>query len=95
MHGAYDFNSTPVAPLGTRIFVHEKSTVCRSWEIIGIDGWYLGQYLYHYWSFEVFSTNTAHSRIADTVDFFPHHFTMPFPSSADNAIESAKFCSLL
>ena len=70
--------------------VHEKPAVFGSWEIWGIDGWYLGHALHHYRCFEFFLNNTAHSRIVDTIEFSPHHFTMPFTSSSDNAMEAAK-----
>ena len=90
MYGAYDFNAIPVAPPGTCVVVHEKPEVRGSWEIQGIDGWYLGHALYHYRGFEVFENNTAHSRIADTVENFPHNFNNTFQSSSDNAIEAEK-----
>ena len=70
VHGAYDFNATHIAHPGARIVVHKKTIVPRSWSIQGFDGWYLGQARHHYRCFEVFSHNTEHSRIADTVNFF-------------------------
>ena len=69
VHGAYYFNTTPVAPSGTRVVVHEIPAVGGSWKIRGIDGWYLGHTLHQYICFEVFANNTSHSRIADTVEF--------------------------
>ena len=48
VHGAYAFNSTPVAPPVTRVVVHEKPAVCKIWSIRGTDGWYLGHALHHY-----------------------------------------------
>ena len=90
VHGAYDFNATDAAPPGTHVVVHKKPAVCGSWEIQRIDGWYMVHALHHYRCFEVFANNTALIRIADTVDSFPHHFTIPFQSSVDNAIEVAK-----
>ena len=88
VHGAYDFNATSVAPPGICVVVHEKPAVRGSWSIRGIDGWYLGHTLHQYICFEVFANNTSHSRIADTVEFFLHHFTVPFPLSAEIAIEA-------
>ena len=54
VHDAYDFNATPASPPGTRVVVHEKPAVRGSWEIWGIDGWYLGHFLHHYRCFEFF-----------------------------------------
>ena len=90
MHGAYDFNATPVASPGTRVVVHENPAFCGSWAIQGVDGWCMGHALHHYRCFEVFVNKTAHSHKVDAVEFFPHHFAMPFPSSTYNAIEAAK-----
>ena len=38
--GAFDFNRSPMAPLGTRVILHEKPAQCRSWATHGVDGWY-------------------------------------------------------
>ena len=90
VNGSYDFNATPVALPGTCVVVYEKTAVCGSWAIRGIDGWYLGHTLHHCICFEVFEDNKAHSRIKETIEILPHHFNMNFPSSAENAIVSAK-----
>jgi hypothetical protein len=34
-------------------------------------------------------TKTRSNRIVETVDFFPHKFTLPFPSSHDLATQAA------
>ena len=90
LNGSYESNATPVSPPGTCVVVHEKPEVRGRWEIWRIDGWYLGHAINHYRYFEVFKNNTYHIRIEGTVEFSPHKFTMPLPSSVDNTIEAAK-----
>jgi hypothetical protein len=42
LNGAFDFNKTTLAPPGTHVVVHEKTTQRGScWDTRGIDGWYL------------------------------------------------------
>ena len=90
IHGSFNFNATPIATPGTKSFIHEKPSVRASWSLRGIDGWYIGYSPFNYRCFWVYANKTLHSRIADTVEFFPHHCDMPFLSSEDNAVSSIK-----
>jgi hypothetical protein len=42
MHGAFDFNRTPLAPLGTKILINEKPDKRQTWAYHAVEGWYLG-----------------------------------------------------
>jgi hypothetical protein len=48
IEGNYDFNSTPMAPPGTKIILHEKPNKQKTWDPHGTNGWYLGPALEHY-----------------------------------------------
>jgi hypothetical protein len=48
LNGAFDFNRSPMAPLGTRVILHEKPAQRRSWATHGVDGWYVGHAPDHY-----------------------------------------------
>ena len=48
LRGTFYYNKTPLAPLGTRVLVHEKTTNCRTWAPFGTNGWCIGPYLEHY-----------------------------------------------
>ncbi len=89
LNGPFDFNRTPLAPPGTRVIVHSKPSVRRSWEPHGVDGWYVGQAPDHYRCYRVYIPSTRSERIADTVEFFPTKVTMPKTSSADRATFAA------
>jgi hypothetical protein len=87
--GQHDFNRAPMAPPGTRIIAHETPGRRKTWAPHGQDGWYIGTALEHYRCYTVYITNTRSSRIVETVDFFPHQFKIPFPSSSDLATQAA------
>ena len=42
LEGAFDFNKTPLAPVGTKVIIHEKPNYRPPWSPHGVDGWYLG-----------------------------------------------------
>ena len=90
LHGAFDFNCTPLVPPGTKIIVHEKPQQRASWAPHGVDGWYLGPALHHYRCYRTYIIKTAAERIADTVEFFPEHIPMPKTSSTDRVVHAAR-----
>jgi hypothetical protein len=87
--GQYDFNRAPMAPPGTRIIAHETPGRRRTWAPHGQDGWYIGPALEHYRCYTVYITKTRSKRKVETVNFFPHKFTLPFPSSRKLATQAA------
>jgi hypothetical protein len=87
--GQYDFNSSPMAPLGKRIIAHETPNRRRTWDPHGQDGWYIGPALEHYRCYTVYITKTRGDRIVETVEFPPEKFTLAFPSAQDLATQAA------
>jgi hypothetical protein len=75
--GQHDYNRAPLAPPATRNIAH------------GQDGWYIGPALEHYRCYTVYITKTRSSRVVETVDFFPHQFKLPFPSSSKLATHTS------
>jgi hypothetical protein len=90
LYGAFDFNSTPMAPPGTRVLAHEKPEQRTTWAPHSIDGWYVGPAMQHYRCYRIHTSKTQSERICDTVEFFPTHVTMPRLSSADAATRAAQ-----
>jgi hypothetical protein len=85
----YDFNRAPMAPPGTRIIAHETPGRRRTWAPHGQDGWYIGPALEHYRCYTVYITKTRSNRTVETVEFSPHKFKLPFPSSSELATQAA------
>jgi hypothetical protein len=89
LFGQYDFNRAPMALPGTRIIAHETPGRRRTWAPHGKDGWYIGPSLKHYRCYTVYITKTRSNRIVETVNFSPHKFKLPFPSSSELATQAA------
>ncbi len=53
VHGAFDYNRTPLAPPGTKVMVHEKSSVRGTWAPHAVDGFYVGPAMHHYRCYRV------------------------------------------
>jgi hypothetical protein len=91
LFGQYDFNRAPMAPLGTRIIAHETPGRRRTWDPHGQDGWYIGPALEHYRCYMVYITKTRSNTIVETVEFSPHKFKLPFPSSSELATQATAY----
>jgi len=89
IHGAFDFNTTPIGPPGTKVLVHNKPNVRGTWSPHGEEGWYIGPAMDHYRNFKVYIPSTRSIRISDTLAWFPAHVTMPTASSTDLAMAAA------
>ena len=48
LHGQFDFNATPFVPPGTKVIVHQKPSIRKSWAPQGKDGCYIDREKYHY-----------------------------------------------
>jgi hypothetical protein len=90
LFGPFDYNRTPLAPLGTKAIVHDKPQQRGTWAVHGAAGWYIGYAPEHYQCYHVYVTATRGTRVSDTVEFFPHARPMPRTSLADAAQFSAR-----
>jgi hypothetical protein len=67
-NGPFDFNKTPLAPIGCRVLIHAKPGVRRSWDFRAKQGFYVGPALDHYRCWELVKADTK-KVISDTVEF--------------------------
>jgi hypothetical protein len=90
LFGNFNFNATPLAPLGTKVVVHLKPNKRTSYSYHGEEGWYIGPSLEHYRCFKCYFPLTRSVRDADTIEFFPK--TIPFPTTTteDYLIQSTQ-----
>ena len=77
LHVKFDYKKTPLAPLGTRIRVHEKTTNRHTWSLCGTNGWYIGPALEHYQCVECYIPSTNSTIIADTVELISTFIPIP------------------
>ena len=85
LHGAFNFNRTPLVLPGTKIIIHYKPAIRGSWATHGYECWYISPASNCYPCHTVYSNHTAHERFADTVEFSPHYGKMPYRPSTENA----------
>ena len=90
LNGPYDFNRTPIAPLGTKCLVHNKSAIRSTWAPHAVKGWYIGPARYHYRCYTVYIPSTKGIQQSETVKFFPYLVNMPAASTADLVLETVK-----
>ena len=87
--GNFDYNKTPLAPLGTKLLVHLKPEVRETWAPRATRAWYLGPAMSHYRCYRVWIVETQAERIVDTVAWFPTYVSMPTPSSTTTLLSAA------
>ena len=52
--GNFDFNKTPMAPLGTKVVAYQaKAQQQTTWSDHGIHGWYIGPSMHYYRNYEI------------------------------------------
>jgi hypothetical protein len=90
LFGNFNFNATPLAPLGTKVIVHLKPDKRSSYSYHGEEGWYIGPSLEHYRCFKCYFPHTRSVRDADTVEFFPKSIPFPKTTTEDYLIQSAQ-----
>ena len=76
--GEHNYNKVPLAPPGTRVFVHAKPNKRKTWAFHGQLGWYVGPAIHHYRCFRVYLPQTGREIITDTLKFIPE--SIPFPT---------------
>jgi hypothetical protein len=85
--GVFDYNRTPLAPIGTRTVVHQRTTQQghTTFADHGVIGWSIGPAMNHYRHWTFYIPKTRDTRVSDTVVFLPEKYTMPATASSDRA----------
>jgi hypothetical protein len=85
--GVFDYNRTPLAPIGTRTVVHQRTTQQgrTTFADHGVIGWSIGPAMNHYRHWTFYIPKTRGTRVSDTVVFLPEKYTMPATASSDRA----------
>jgi len=89
LDGKFDFNKTPLAPIGTKALVYVDPTARTSWAPHGMDAWYTGGAKQHYRCLRFFTPDTKGYRITDTYKLYPTHSQLPTISEEDTTLAAA------
>ncbi|KAL7536833.1 hypothetical protein ACHAWF_006763, partial [Thalassiosira exigua] len=82
-HGPFNYDATPLGPLGSRVIAHYKPSIRKSWDFRGEEGWGIGAAMLHYRSQQYVSRATHEVRVNDTVEFRHPSIHQPHPTPAD------------
>ena len=77
LFGTYDFNKSPMAPLGNVMIVHAKPGNCTSWVHHFTKVWYIGPSLDHYRCMQCYMPATSILQIKNTLQYNPKEFAFP------------------
>ncbi|KAL7525184.1 hypothetical protein ACHAXR_004198, partial [Thalassiosira sp. AJA248-18] len=89
LFGPFDFNRTPLAPIGSEMQCHEKPGDRGTWAEHSVDGWFLQSSQQHYRSFICYIKSTRATRVCDTVQFMHKHITQPALTQGDVVSKAA------
>jgi hypothetical protein len=82
IYSPFDFNKTPLAPLGTKALIYDGPDSRASWAPHATDGYYIGPAVEHY--------QCLHFYIAATQHLYPTHCQIPVVSQHDLSIAAAE-----
>ncbi len=88
VNGVFDYNKTPLAPLGCAVEMHESTNRRRTWDPRSLSGWYIGTSTEHYRCHKIFCKRTRSERISDTVVFRHRYITQPEITPEDHIIKA-------
>ena len=88
LFGTYNFDATPMGPAGSRVIIHSKAVLRRSWDFRGHDGFYVGPALQHYRCYRVLNKESHAVTISDAIKFRHHYLPSPWVSTEDKIIHA-------
>ena len=84
LEGQFEFDKTPLAPVGTKDLVFLDPKKWTSWNSHAVDAWYVGPAKKHYRNFKFYIPKTRGYRIANTAKFYPQHCKQPAIEPGDS-----------
>jgi hypothetical protein len=84
--GPFDFNKTPLGPVGCCVRIHAKPATWQSWDFRAKLGFYIGPALDSYCCCKLVKSDTKSQVILDTVKFCHLYLSVPVPSTKDKII---------
>jgi hypothetical protein len=89
LYGPFDFNKTPLAPLGTKAPVYNDPATCMSWAPHATDSFYMGPAINYYQCLHFYIPPTCCFHFSDTWQLHPTHCQVPVLSKHDKTLHAA------
>ena len=90
MEGKFHFDATPIAPPGSKMYMHDKPGKRRTFGMNAMPAWYLGPCFKHYRTFRGIVPSTGGERLSDTVRFKHYAIAIPDLTPADRILEATR-----
>ena len=90
MEGEFHFDATPIAPPGSKMYIHDKPGKRKTFGMNAMPAWYLGPCFKHYRTFRGIVPSTGGERLSDTVRFKHHAIAIPDLTPADRILEATR-----
>ena len=87
-HGPFNYDATPIGPIGFNIIAHKKTGTKNLWDFRGASGWNVGLALQHYQCHTILEKSTQAAQVSDTVEFIHHNLTQPKVTPMDHIFRS-------
>ena len=84
--GSFEFNKTPLAPLGTKSLIYDDPALCASWDPHATDRYYVGPASNQYRCLRFYIPATQRFRFSNTWHLYPAHSQIPVTSQHDLSI---------
>jgi hypothetical protein len=85
----FNFNKTPLAPLGTKTLAYDDPATRTSWAPHATDGFYMGPAINHYPCLCFYIPSTRCFHFSDTWQLYPTHCQIPVLSEHDKTLLAA------
>jgi hypothetical protein len=90
LHGAFDFNRTPLGLPGTQVLIHELPDKRGTWSPHVVLGFHTGPASKHCQCHRAWVLETGSKRVANTLLWFPTQVPLPRTSSTDAATSATQ-----
>eukprot|EP00804_Cyclotella_cryptica_P027932 CCRYP_003821-RA/>CCRYP_003821-RA protein AED:0.34 eAED:0.63 QI:0/0/0/1/0/0/4/0/365 len=87
--GPFNCNKMPLAPMGCKVQIHEKTDQCGTWAYHCLDGWYLYTLPEHYCIHNCHMKTTKAKQLSDSVHFHHKHITNPSLAPANKLMQAS------
>ncbi len=87
--GNFDWNKTPLAPIGTKSLIFDDPQVRGTWAPHGTDCFYIGPAPMHYRCLRFWCPASRRIRVGDTFQLYPTHCAVPTLSEHDRTLLAA------
>jgi hypothetical protein len=88
IHGAFDYNKMPLAPMGCVVQILKRSEKRGSWAFNSIDRWHLHTSPEHYRWHVIYVKKTRSERISDTLHFKHKYIAQPTLMPEDTIVKA-------